>query len=104
MRTWMVFCPNAPAVVVLALRRDDDSDVSDDDEDDGGGDAVPASEAQIRKMFLKRATLEKWISEPYFPAASAGVHGGAWASGWTKSRASRGTGWPPSQKSPRART
>ena len=53
-------------------RRDDDSDVSDDDEEDGGGDAVPASEAQIRKMFLKRATLEKWIAEPYFSQLAPG--------------------------------
>ena len=33
---------------------------------------MPASEAQIRKMFLKRATLEKWISEPYFSQLAPG--------------------------------
>ena len=53
-------------------RRDDDSDVSDDDDEDGGGDTVPASEAQIRKIFLKRATLEKWITEPYFSQLAPG--------------------------------
>jgi RNA polymerase-associated protein RTF1 len=52
--------------------RDDDSDVSDDDDEDGGGDAVPASEAQIRKIFLKRSTLEKWIAEPYFAQLAPG--------------------------------
>lgn len=61
-----------PGAARSRARRDDDSDVSDDDEDDGGGDAVPASEAQIRKMFLKRATLEKWISEPYFSQLAPG--------------------------------
>ena len=42
---------------------DDDSDDSDDD--DAGGDNVPASEAQIRRIFLKRSTMEKWIAEPF---------------------------------------
>ena len=61
-----------PASRGSARRRDDDSDVSDDDDEDGGGDAVPASEAQIRKIFLKRSTLEKWIAEPYFPQLAPG--------------------------------
>ena len=33
---------------------------------------MPASEAQIRKIFLKRATLEKWITEPYFSQLAPG--------------------------------
>ena len=43
-----------------------DDEYSDDDEEDDGGDRVPAAEAQIRKIILKRETLEKWVTEPYF--------------------------------------
>jgi RNA polymerase-associated protein RTF1 len=71
----MVFCRNAKSVNPASRSRggrDDDSDVSDDDDEDGGGDAVPASEAQIRKIFLKRSTLEKWIAEPYFAQLAPG--------------------------------
>ena len=41
------------------------SDASDDDSDDDGGDRVPASELQIRKIVLRRETLERWIVEPF---------------------------------------
>jgi RNA polymerase-associated protein RTF1 len=50
---------------------DDASDASDDDDDDDG-DGVPASEPQIRKMFLKRQALEKWVFEPYFAQFAPG--------------------------------
>jgi RNA polymerase-associated protein RTF1 len=63
-------------------RDDDDEDLSDeDDEEDGGGDRVPASELNIRKIILGRATLERWISEPFFGECAPGcfvrIGGGA---------------------------
>ena len=52
----------------------DEDDVSDeeDDEEDGGGDRVPASEVNIRKIVLRRETLERWISEPFFADCAPG--------------------------------
>ena len=55
----------APARRRGGQRGESDSDSDDSDDEDGVGDNVPASEAQIRRIFLKRSTMEKWIAEPF---------------------------------------